>query len=124
MGDAGQRFDEDALQMLRAVRFSGQLGFTIEDATLQAMKQRIQNLQKISAERIRVEMTKLLISPNPGSGYLIALSVYHNSDGAMLLPRINGFAEQPFYFQWFGDRYHRWSCLCNIDDVVCSTCIV
>ena len=66
VGDAGQRFDEDALRMLRAVRFSGQLGFTIEDATLQAMEQRIQNLQKISAERIRVEMTKLLISPNPG----------------------------------------------------------
>ena len=66
VGDAGQRFDEDALRMLRAVRFSGQLGFTIEDATLQAMEQRIHNLQKISAERIRVEMTKLLISPNPG----------------------------------------------------------
>ena len=54
------------IRMLRAVRFSGQLGFTIEDATLQAMEQRIHNLQKISAERIRVEMTKLLISPNPG----------------------------------------------------------
>lgn len=67
VGDAGQRFDEDALRMLRAVRFSGQLGFVIEPDTLRAMEARIQNLEKISAERIRVEMTKLLISPNPGT---------------------------------------------------------
>lgn len=67
VGDAGQRFDEDALRMLRAVRFSGQLGFLIEPDTLRAMEARIQNLEKISAERIRVEMTKLLISPNPGT---------------------------------------------------------
>lgn len=67
VGDAGQRFDEDALRMLRAVRFSGQLGFVIEPDTLHAMEARIQNLEKISAERIRVEMTKLLISPNPGT---------------------------------------------------------
>ena len=67
VGDAGQRFDEDALRMLRAVRFSGQLGFVIEPDTLRAMEARIQNLEKISAERIRVEMTTLLISPNPGT---------------------------------------------------------
>ena len=55
VGDAGERFDEDALRMLRAVRFSGQLGFQIEEATRQAICERAKNLQKISAERIRVE---------------------------------------------------------------------
>ena len=65
VGDAGERFDEDALRMLRAVRFSGQLGFQIEEATRQAICERAKNLQKISAERIQVELTKLLISPHP-----------------------------------------------------------
>lgn len=66
VGDAGQRFDEDALRMLRAVRFSGQLGFEIEEQTKRAIVQRAVHLQKISAERIRVEMTKLLVSPGAG----------------------------------------------------------
>lgn len=66
VGDAGQRFDEDALRMLRAVRFSGQLGFEIEEQTKRAIQERAVHLDKISAERIRVEMTKLLVSPGAG----------------------------------------------------------
>ena len=62
VGDPDKRFDEDALRMLRAVRFSGQLQFTIEEKTRQAIVERAEHLQNISAERIRVEMTKLLIS--------------------------------------------------------------
>ena len=62
VGDAGERFDEDALRMLRAVRFSGQLGFSIEEKTRAAIESRVGNLRKISAERIRVELTKLLLS--------------------------------------------------------------
>ncbi len=62
VGDAGQRFDEDALRMLRAVRFSGQLGFEIEEKTRKAIIERASHLEKISAERIRVELTKLLVS--------------------------------------------------------------
>ena len=58
MGDPDKRFDEDALRMLRAVRFSGQLQFTIEEKTRQAIVERAEHLQNISAERIRVEMTK------------------------------------------------------------------
>lgn len=85
VGDAGQRFDEDALRMLRAVRFSGQLGFEIEKNTLDAMEERIRNLQKISAERIRVEITKLLISPNPGRIRL----VYETGMTGIFLPEID-----------------------------------
>ena len=62
VGDAGQRFDEDALRMLRAVRFAGQLGFEIDDNTRNAIVQRADRLENISAERIRVELTKLLVA--------------------------------------------------------------
>ena len=66
VGDAGQRFDEDALRMLRAVRFAGQLGFAIEEKTREAIVERADHLKNISAERIRVELTKLLVSKEAG----------------------------------------------------------
>lgn len=66
VGDPGDRFDEDALRMLRAVRFSGQLGFEIDPATREAILERVDKLHRISAERIRVEMTKLLVSQGAG----------------------------------------------------------
>lgn len=66
VGDAGQRFDEDALRMLRAVRFSGQLGFSIDEETKAAIVARAHHLEQISAERIRVELTKLLVSKGAG----------------------------------------------------------
>lgn len=65
VGEAGDRFDEDALRIMRAFRFSAQLGFSIEENTRIAAAQRAENLKKISAERIRVELTKLLLSPHP-----------------------------------------------------------
>jgi len=66
VGDAGDRFDEDALRMLRAVRFSGQLCFTVEESTRRATEERASNLRQISAERIRVELTKLLVARDAG----------------------------------------------------------
>lgn len=65
VGSPEERFDEDALRILRAVRFSAQLGFTIEAETLKAIEERCENLKNISAERIRVELTKLLLSDHP-----------------------------------------------------------
>jgi len=65
VGSAEERFSEDALRILRAARFSAQLGFRIENETLTAMKEKVANLTFISAERIRVELTKLLISDHP-----------------------------------------------------------
>lgn len=65
VGNAKERFDEDALRLLRAVRFSAQLDFKIEEATKEAIKTKAELLRNISAERIRVELTKLLISDNP-----------------------------------------------------------
>lgn len=66
VGDARMRFDEDALRMLRAVRFSGQLGFTIEEKTLQAIEEKAEDLSHISAERIRTELVKLLTARAAG----------------------------------------------------------
>lgn len=65
VGDAGQRFDEDALRILRAVRFSAQLGFEIEPETCRAMSEKAGHLKNISAERIQAELVKLLVSDNP-----------------------------------------------------------
>lgn len=65
VGSAEERFDEDALRILRAVRFSAQLGFEIEEETMTAIKEKVSHLTSISAERIRVELTKLLISKHP-----------------------------------------------------------
>ncbi len=65
VGDPEERFGEDALRILRAVRFSAQLGYTIEAETLEAVRCLAPRLSRISAERIQVELVKLLVSPNP-----------------------------------------------------------
>src|SRR5437660_4305970 len=63
-----KRFDEDPLRLLRAVRFAAQLDFTIEPETRRSIIRQASKLQKISRERIRDEMNKLLISPHPAKG--------------------------------------------------------
>ena len=65
VGNAHDRFDEDALRILRAVRFSAQLGFGIEENTASAAKELAVNLKKISSERIHTEFNKMLKSPHP-----------------------------------------------------------
>ncbi len=65
VGDPFQRFSEDALRIMRAVRFSAQLGFEIDSDTFQAAKELAPNLRKISSERVRVELEKMLTSAHP-----------------------------------------------------------
>ena len=65
VGNAHDRFTEDALRILRAVRFSAQLGFEIEKATKDAARELAPTLVKISRERIHTELNKLLLSDNP-----------------------------------------------------------
>ena len=65
VGDARERFTEDALRILRAVRFSAQLGFSMEEKTKEAAGALAGTLVKISAERIQSELVKLLVSPHP-----------------------------------------------------------
>ena len=65
VGDPMERFHEDALRILRAVRFSAQLGFTIEKETKNGIRVLAPNLKCVSAERIQTELVKLLVSPHP-----------------------------------------------------------
>lgn len=65
VGNPDKRFSEDALRMLRAVRFSAQLGFSITGNTLESIGKNHRLIENISAERIRDELTKILLSDNP-----------------------------------------------------------
>lgn len=65
VGDPNKRFQEDALRLIRAIRIATQLGFEIEEKTLQAIKENAMLIEQISYERIRDELLKLLASVNP-----------------------------------------------------------
>ncbi len=65
VGDPMERFSEDALRMMRAVRFAAQLSFTIEENTYAAICDLSPSLSRVSAERIRTELMKTLLSPHP-----------------------------------------------------------
>ena len=65
VGLAEERFAEDALRMMRAVRFAAKLNFTIEEKTRAAICDHAPELAKVSAERIQVELTKLITSDHP-----------------------------------------------------------
>lgn len=65
VGEPKERFGEDALRMMRAVRFSGQLGYEIEANTARAIRELNTNLKYVSAERIQTELVKLVTSPHP-----------------------------------------------------------
>ncbi len=94
VGDPRARFTEDALRLMRAIRFAAQLGYTIEDETRAAMKEIAGNLTRISAERIQVELVKTLVSPNPfllKDAYELGLTKYFmpEFDLAMETPQNN-----------------------------------
>lgn len=65
VGNAQDRFREDALRIMRAIRFSAQLGFYIEEQTEGAVRELASDLSRISAERIQAELVKLLVSDHP-----------------------------------------------------------
>lgn len=106
VGDPALRFDEDALRMLRAIRFSAQLGFAVEERTLQAASERSALCAALSCERIRDEMEKTLCSPQPGKigqmidlGFLRHLNLYVHGD-------LSALSSVP------PDRLPRWAMAC------------
>ncbi|MBC5624114.1 CCA tRNA nucleotidyltransferase [Clostridium sp. NSJ-49] len=90
VGDPNIRFQEDALRMLRAIRFSAQLNFTIETNTLNAIKGNCNLIKNISIERIRDELCKLLISDNPSKGLIL---LRDTGILELVLPEINSLVQ-------------------------------
>ncbi|WP_306530437.1 CCA tRNA nucleotidyltransferase [Anaerotignum lactatifermentans] len=86
VGEPAKRFQEDALRMLRCVRFAAQLGFQVDDATYTALQENAALIEKISVERIHEELDKLWKSPFPEK-----LSLLLESG---LLPHIDGLLDK------------------------------
>jgi len=104
IGDPAQRFSEDYLRMLRAVRFAARFGYTIEENTFRAIKDNAVYIKDISVERIFAEMSKMLTGKNPDA----SLKLLHEST---LLPQFLPEAEnlcgieQPPQFHPEGDVF-------------------
>ncbi|MCX6704975.1 MAG: CCA tRNA nucleotidyltransferase, partial [Candidatus Woesebacteria bacterium] len=71
VGDPDERFGEDALRMMRAVRIGAEIGFLIEDTTFEAIKKNAPLINKIAKERVKEELFKILASPNPYDGIVL-----------------------------------------------------
>lgn len=91
VGNARERFGEDALRILRALRFAAQLDFRIAQETYEAVCALAHTLKKISAERIAAELTKLLLSDRPEYIW----SLYETGLTAVLMPEFDRMCETP-----------------------------
>lgn len=91
VGDPRERFTEDALRILRAVRFSAQLNFGIEENTRQALTSFASSLTRISAERIQTELVKLLTSEHPE----VFRTLYETGITAAILPEFDACMKTP-----------------------------
>jgi poly(A) polymerase len=104
IGDPAQRFSEDRLRMLRAVRFATVLGFEIDPATWEAVIASASAITQISAERIREELVKIFLSPNRARGWDLL-----DASGLMgaVLPELEAMkgCEQPPQFHPEGDVF-------------------
>lgn len=100
VGVPQERFDEDALRILRAVRFAAQLDFVIDEKTGQAMQEKVEYLRDISAERIQAELTKLITSKHPEK----LLDAYQLGITGVVLPEFDAMMETPQ-----NTRYHRYN---------------
>ncbi|HUK55325.1 MAG TPA: CCA tRNA nucleotidyltransferase [Nitrospiria bacterium] len=102
IGDPRERFEEDKLRLLRAVRFAARFGYAIEPGTEAAIRDLAGQIRQISAERIRDEIKKMLTGPNPSGGF----SLLHRT-GLLdaILPEAAAMAgvEQPKEFHPEGD---------------------
>ncbi len=100
VGQAGERFTEDALRIMRAVRFAAQLGFSIEEETYAAAKELAPTLRRISHERIQAELNRILLSDHPGHVRLL----YEAGITRVILPEFDALMELPQ-----NNRYHCYS---------------
>ena len=117
VGDAKKRFDEDALRMLRAVRFAAQLGFKIDGDTFEAIKEKAKLLSNVSKERIFVELNKSLcgdFAQNIKMVYTSGLYRYIGKEFAKLDESIYDFYPRKFH----NKKHMYWAAfLENIENV-------
>lgn len=112
VGDPDERFEEDALRILRAVRFAAQLGFDIEEHTARAIKNHVPRLALVSKERVFAEMNKALCSEHPEALALIYTQGMESSiSESFPLIREDAAAgmRQAAYLR--KERYLRWAAL-------------
>jgi poly(A) polymerase len=104
IGEAGHRFGEDKLRMLRAVRFAARFGYAIEPATFAAIRKLAPQIEQVSRERVRDELTKMLIEGRARSAFLLLdeAGLLHE-----ILPEIEAMkgVEQPPQFHPEGDVF-------------------
>ena len=117
VGEADKRFDEDALRMLRAIRFSAQLGFEIEKATFDAINKKASLLSNVSKERIFVELNKSLSGKFAGNIKYIYSSGLYKYIGKEFAKLDESFYE--FYERDLGNEKHMyWTVfLQNVRDI-------
>lgn len=92
IGDARERFEEDGLRLLRAIRFACQLQFSIEPHTWEAIQQARDRVREISAERVRDEIVKIVESRHPSSGFRL---MQESGLLALLLPELDRCSDIP-----------------------------
>lgn len=103
VGDPRNRFEEDALRMLRAIRFAAQLGFTLDTDTFNAIKEKASTIQFVSRERIRDELTKIVMSDRPQALEFLSMT---GLDEAIDLP-ISKMLEEPQRNKYhYADVFH------------------
>ena len=109
VGEPERRFGEDALRMLRAVRFSAQLDFAIEGATAEALRKSAGLTARLSAERVRAELEKTLLAPWPERGEgLFAWGLLAAFAGPEARPGLNALHRVP------ARPLERWAALCAL----------
>ena len=91
VGDPAVRFDEDALRILRAIRFAAQLGFHIEEATRSALAEKAETLRFVSQERITAELTKTLAAP-----YAKSILEEYRSVFELLIPELQEYSDSQY----------------------------
>lgn len=112
VGNARERFGEDALRIMRGVRFATQLGFSLEKETKEAMTELAPTLEKISAERIQTELVKLLVSDSPE----LIREAYHLGITAVILPEFDEMMRtgQETKYHRYDVGEHTVQAVCNV----------
>jgi tRNA nucleotidyltransferase (CCA-adding enzyme) len=112
VGNAEERFGEDALRIMRGVRFAARLGFSLEEETKAAMAKLAPTLEKISAERIQTELVKLLVSDSPE----LIREAYHLGITAVILPEFDEMMRtgQETKYHMYNVGEHTVQAVCNV----------